>query len=115
MSSDEGGVGTRSSSVRRVRPRRGGALRTSTTVAGGLRGARLAALRLAAAFFTFGARRFVLAARRVLVLEARRVLLGRLAERTARLVFFPFFAVPFRAPLFRLAIRESFRNLDSFA
>src|SRR5690242_9611217 len=91
MSRDDGGVGTVSSSVRRARSSRAG-LRTT-----GLRDLRSVFL---------GARAF----RRVL---AR--LIGRLPERRGGVRLRAFRVVLARLAGRRLAIRPSFRNLDSLA
>src|SRR5260370_22787624 len=115
MSSDEGGVGTRSWRVRRSRASRAGELRTDTNLAGDFRAVRfgLRATRFGAFFFgaTFLA---FLAFATTLAFAARRLLLGRLAERRGFRVVFAFFRVVLRPPVFRLAMAESLRNLDSF-
>jgi hypothetical protein len=97
MSSEEGGVGsTRSSSVRRCRDSRAGELRA---VAGSA--ARdFVAVRFMAFFFGVAFRAFWA----LFGLEARLDLLGRLAERAARWVFFAIFRVALRPLVFRLAM-----------
>src|SRR5262249_43325691 len=97
MSSEEGGVGRlRSSSVRRWRDSRAGELRPPT----GLYGFDFRAVRLVAFFFGLGFR--ALAA--FFSFEVRLALLGRLAERAARRVFFAIFRVALRPLVFRLAM-----------
>jgi hypothetical protein len=97
MSSEEGGVGTtRSSSVRRWRDSRAGVLRSA--VGSAVRD--FEALRFAALFFGVAFRAFAA----FLGFDLRLDLLGRLAERAARWVFFAIFRVALRPPVFRLAM-----------
>jgi len=97
MSSDEGGVGTtRSSSVRRWRDSRGGELRRAE----GSAVRDFEALRFVAFFFGVAFRAFAA----VLGFDLRLDLLGRLAERAARWVFFAIFRGALRPLVFRLAM-----------
>src|SRR5262245_30340786 len=101
MSSEDGGVGTTSFSVRRSRPSRAGALRVGSGLVctvGLVRafGFTRLTLRLFATVFRvfWAAPRFAAGCLR----------LGRLAERAVRPVFFACLGVTLRPPLFRLAI-----------
>src|SRR5262249_5535990 len=119
MSSEEGGVGsTRSSSVRRWRESRAGVLRpTIGSAARDFRAVRILTFFWGEAFRAFAAFRgeALRAFAAIFGLEARRALVGRLAERAGRLVFFAILRVGFRPLLFRLAMAVSpLRNLDSF-
>src|SRR5262245_13621440 len=117
MSSEEGGVGTTSStSFRRSRVRRAGAARTSGAFGGTFRTGRFLDPALPEVLFA-GPREVLLPAfaffgfAPAFAFAARRLGLGRLAERVARWLFFPFLGAARRELLFRLAMHPSFRTL----
>jgi hypothetical protein len=139
MFSDEGGVGTTSLSVRRSRARRGGVAWAGLTAAVvRLRTGGLAFLRAKGFAIAFLATSFRVAARLAagrfetgrlaadllrafltdfcgVRLRVGRFVLGRLTERAATLAFLAVARFTGRPPALRLAMMESFRNLDSFA
>jgi hypothetical protein len=97
MSSEEGGVGsTRSSRVRRWRDSRAGVVRTAP----GSAARDFGTVRFLAFFFDAAFRAFPA----FFGFEVRLDLLGRLAERAARWVFFAIFRVALRPLVFRLAM-----------
>lgn len=105
MSSEEGGVGTTSSRIRRSRARRAGVERSGAIVlARGLGAARLARRAFDGVLWAFaGFLGFAL----LFGFEARRFVLGRLAERTIFLRVLAFLPAGFRPALLGLAMTDA--------